>query len=487
MGTIGIRLKNWLRAGLPFAGALNGPLFISNGFSARCLHLQEFNSKTLLKQHGLTVQRFVVIDSVDQLITRLNELAADEYVVKAQILAGGRGKGLFADGLRGGVHLTRRREEVIALVSRMLANRLVTKQTGPDGVMVNQVMVAESVPIVREAYLAILLDRSFSGPVVMSSPSGGMDIEEVAKKYPEKILKTPVDVEMGLKKTDAEHIVEFLGFSEAAYAKAVDQVLLLYDFFAQRDAVLIEVNPFCETESHDVYLVDAKLQFDDSAFFRQKEIFAMNDASEDDPCEREAARNNLNFVSLDGNIGCLVNGAGLAMATMDLIKLHGGDPANFLDIGGSVAQKQVQAAFNIICSNHKVKVVLVNVFGGIVNCEIVAKGLIDVIERLPQYVQVVVRLEGTNVTKAMEALKSSQVPVLLANNMDDGVRLAVEAASSRCEKEYIMEISNRTLIRLKRLWAGCLVSGSASSSARPSGQTKSSNADSVSVADGRLK
>ncbi|KFD60806.1 hypothetical protein M514_27026, partial [Trichuris suis] len=430
MGIIGYQLKNFLRTGLLSAKVLNGPLFISNSLSRRSLHLQEFNSKRLLKQHGLTVQRFVVIDSVDEMVTRLKDLTADEYVVKAQILAGGRGKGLFANGLKGGVHLTKRLEEVTSLVGRMLDNRLITKQTGPDGVLVNQVMVAESVPIVRETYLAILLDRSFDGPVIMSSPSGGMDIEEVARKYPEKILKIPVDMDAGLKKTDAEHIAKFLGFSEAAYAKAVDQVLLLYDFFAQRDAVLVEVNPFCETEGHDVYVVDAKLQFDDSASFRQKEIFAMHDISGDDPYEREAAENNLNFVTLEGNIGCLVNGAGLAMATMDLIKLHGGDPANFLDVGGSVAEKQVQTAFDLICSNHKVKVILVNVFGGIVNCEIIAKGLVAVIDKLPENVQVVVRLEGTNVSKAMEVLKSSRLPLLLASNMDDGVRLAVQAAST---------------------------------------------------------
>ncbi|CDW56664.1 succinyl coenzyme A ligase (GDP forming) [Trichuris trichiura] len=435
MSIIGDQLKSFLRTGPLSMKALNRLLFASNILSRRSLHLQEFNSKRLLKQHGLTVQRFVVIDSVDQMVTRLKDLTANEYVVKAQILAGGRGKGLFSNGLQGGVHLAKRLEEVTSLVSRMLDSRLVTKQTGPDGVLVNQVdisvMVAESVPIVRETYLAILLDRSFDGPVIISSPSGGMDIEEVARKYPEKILKLPVDMDVGLRKTDAERIAKFLGFSEAAYAKvAVEQMLLLYDFFAQRDAVLVEVNPFCETEGHEVYLVDAKLQFDDSASFRQKEVFAMHDISGDDPYEREAAKNNLNFVTLDGNIGCLVNGAGLAMATMDLIKLHGGDPANFLDIGGSVVEEQVQIAFDLICSNHKVKVILVNVFGGIVNCEIIAKGLLAVINKLPENVQVVVRLEGTNVSRAMEVLKSSRLPLLLASNMDDGVRLAVRAAST---------------------------------------------------------
>ncbi|KRZ56120.1 putative succinyl-CoA ligase [GDP-forming] subunit beta, mitochondrial [Trichinella nativa] len=397
----------------------------------RALHLQEYHSKQLLDNFGLTVQKFIVVEAAEEAAVRLQKFVANEYVVKAQILAGGRGKGKFDNGLEGGVKLARSPKQAIEYVKKMVNHRLFTNQTSSDGILVKKVMIAESVPIWREGYLAIMVDRTLESPLIIASPSGGVDIEEVSVKSPELMLKLPIDLEVGLSPAVALKIAKFLQFSENATEKAKDEILHLYEMFVRTDATMIEVNPICETTNSDgIYLVDAKLHFDDNAFFRQREIFALTNLSDRDPRENEAESYGLNFVSMDGNIGCLVNGAGLAMATMDLIKLHGGEPANFLDVGGSADASQVSRGIEIISHDPKVKAIFVNIFGGIVNCQTIARGVIAAMEKIGSRLPIILRLEGTDDLTAKRLLRESHQTMLMANNMEHGVSLSIEAISS---------------------------------------------------------
>ncbi|KRZ76020.1 putative succinyl-CoA ligase [GDP-forming] subunit beta, mitochondrial, partial [Trichinella papuae] len=397
----------------------------------RALHLQEYHSKQLLDNFGLTVQKFIVVEAAEEAAVRLHKFVANEYVVKAQILAGGRGKGRFDNGLEGGVKLARSSKQAIEYVKKMVNHRLFTNQTSSDGILVKKVMIAESVPIWREGYLAIMVDRTLESPLIIASPSGGVDIEDVSVKSPELMLKLPIDLEVGLSPAVALKIAKFLQFSENATEKAKDEILHLYEMFVRTDATMIEVNPICETTNNDgIYLVDAKLHFDDNAFFRQREIFALTNLSDRDPRELEAELYGLNFVSMDGNIGCLVNGAGLAMATMDLIKLHGGEPANFLDVGGSADASQVSHGIEIISHDPKVKAIFVNIFGGIVNCQTIARGVIAAMEKIGSRLPIILRLEGTDDLTAKRLLRESHYTLLMANNMEHGVSLSIEAISS---------------------------------------------------------
>jgi len=339
-------------------------------------------------------------------------------------LAGGRGKGTFDNGFKGGVHLTKKGDEVPGLCTSMIGNKLITKQTPPGGIPVSKVMVAEAIDITRETYFCILMDREYNGPVIVASPDGGVDIEEVAEKTPDRIMKMPVDVHTGVTDAMAVEVAEFLGFKADLVPQCAQQVKNLYKAFMDVDCVQLEVNPLAETPQGMVYTADAKLGFDDNASFRQRAIFDMEDTTESDPREVEAAKYNLNYVQLDGNIGCLVNGAGLAMATMDIIKLYGGEPANFLDVGGSVQEEQVKEAFRIITEDDKVKALLVNVFGGIVNCATIANGIVNACKSIDLKVPLVVRLEGTNVDNAKQIIADSGLKIVAATDLDDAARKA---------------------------------------------------------------
>jgi len=309
--------------------------------------------------------------------------------------------------------------------SKMLGQHLVTKQTPPGGVLVNKVMVAQALDIDRETYFAILMDRDHGGPVMVGSPDGGVDIEEVAESNPDSIKAIPVDIEAGLQAAEIDAMVAHLEFEGDQATQAKDQIAKLYDLFIKMDTTQVEINPFAVTPQGEVVCFDAKIGFDDNAAFRQKEIFAIGDTSEDDPREVAAAKLGLNYVGMDGNIGCLVNGAGLAMATMDIIKLYGGEPANFLDCGGGVSTEGVTAAFNIITTDPQVKAILVNIFGGIVNCATVAEGIVQACKATNLELPLVVRLEGTNVEAAREILANSGLPIINAEDLDDAAIKAV--------------------------------------------------------------
>ncbi|XP_064161139.1 succinyl-CoA ligase [GDP-forming] subunit beta, mitochondrial [Anguilla rostrata] len=360
----------------------------------RWLNLQEYQSKKLMQDSGVAVQRFFVADTPADALEAAKRLNAKEIVLKAQILAGGRGKGVFDSGLKGGVHLTKDPAVVGDLASKMLGYNLTTKQTPKEGVKVKTVMVAEALDITRETYFAILMDRACNGPVMVGSPQGGMDIEEVAAKTPELIFKEVIDIFEGVQDDQAVRMAANLGFKGPLERQAADQIKRLYDLFLKVDATQVEVNPLGETPEGQVVCFDAKINFDDNAEFRQKDVFAMDDMTESDPTETEAAKYDLKYIGMDGNIACFVNGAGLAMATCDIIDLHGGKPANFLDLGGGVKESQVYQAFKLLTADPKVEAILVNIFGGIVNCAIIANGITKACRELELKVPLVVRLEG---------------------------------------------------------------------------------------------
>ncbi|KAL8618170.1 Succinate--CoA ligase [GDP-forming] subunit beta, mitochondrial [Nucella lapillus] len=395
----------------------------------RWLNLQEYQSKMLMEESSIAVQQFKVATTPEEAATVASQLTVPEYVVKAQILAGGRGKGTFDTGFKGGVHLTKNPKDVEGLVKSMLGNKLSTKQTPTGGVKVTKVMVAEALDISRETYFAILMDRGFGGPVMVGSPEGGMDIEEVAEKNPGAIFKEPIDIVTGITDRQAADMASNLGFTGSKTKQAAEEIKKLYNLFLKVDATQVEINPFGETHDGRVVCFDAKMNFDDNADFRQKKIFAMDDMAESDPREVEASKHNLNYIGMDGNIACLVNGAGLAMATMDIIKLHGGSPANFLDVGGTVTEKQVYHAFKLLTSDSQVKAILVNIFGGIVNCATIARGITNACKSINLQMPLVVRLEGTNVDEAKKILKDSQLPIVSAGDLDDAARKAVASLS----------------------------------------------------------
>lgn len=411
------KLSAKLLARKPFLQSLN--------LSARHLNLLEYQSKKLLAESGVAIQAFRVLKGKkDESV--LQDFNVNEYVVKAQILAGGRGKGHFDNGFKGGVHITKDRSQVIPLVEKMVGHRLITKQTPKDGIMVKKVMVADSINIVRETYLSIVMDREHNGPVLIASPAGGMDIEAVAEETPDKIKTIPVSVVDGITHAQAEEVARFLEFKGNLVQKAAAEIEKLYHLFVKVDATQIEINPLAETDDGRVISVDAKLNFDDNAQFRQKDIFAMDVHEDTDPKEIEAHKYNLNYIAMEGNIGCLVNGAGLAMATMDIIKLNGGSPANFLDVGGNVKEEQVLKAFQILTSDPNVKAILVNVFGGIVNCATIANGIVNATKTIGLKVPLVVRLEGTNVDAAKKILKESGLKIESAHDLDEAAKKAVK-------------------------------------------------------------
>ena len=356
-----------------------------------------------------------------------------ELILKAQIHAGGRGKGVFTSGFKGGVHICTEAGEVAEKTSKMIGEYLVTKQTADEGQLVQKVLINEGITIDAEYYFAILMDRAYGGPVIVASTEGGMDIEEVAESNPSAILKEPVSIATGLSEEQALDLAGRLGFDDDVKAKAAAQFRALYDLFIGTDATQVEINPLAvgavpgAGEDRHVFAVDAKLNFDDNAAYRQDAVFAMRDKSMEDARDVAAEEAGLNYIGLDGSIGCLVNGAGLAMATMDIVKLHGGSPANFLDVGGGATAEQVSTAFRIITSDDKVKALLVNIFGGIMKCDTIAEGIVAAAKDVGLKLPLIVRLEGTNVELGKKILQDSGIAVITADDLDDAAKKAVSA------------------------------------------------------------
>ena len=384
------------------------------------MKIHEYQGKQLLAKYGVTVPRGVVVTSAEQARAAVDQLGLP-VVVKAQIHAGGRGKG-------GGVKLARSAVEAVELAKQILGMNLVTHQTGPEGRMVRTLLIEEGLKIKQEFYLGIVLDRAISRLVFMASSAGGMEIEEVAAHQPEKILKEPIDPAVGLQAFQARKLAFGIGIPKEAVNKAVKFMTALYRAYVDLDCSLAEINPFLLTEDGELYALDAKLNFDDNTMFRHKDFAELRDLNEEEPLEIEASKHDLNYIKLDGTIGCMVNGAGLAMATMDIIKLAGGEPANFLDVGGGASQERVENAFRILLSDKNVKAVLINIFGGIVRTDMVASGVVAAARNLGVKVPVVVRLEGTNVEKGREVIEQSGLGFVTASGMKDAAEKVVELA-----------------------------------------------------------
>ncbi len=371
------------------------------------MNIHEYQAKELLQRFDVATTRGRVAATLDEAEQIAHELGDVEVVVKAQIHAGGRGKGTFKNGFQGGVHFRKTSTDVREVVAKMLGQILVTHQTGPAGRVVNKVLVAESAEIAREIYFAILLDRTTAAPLIVASTEGGVEIETVAAKSPEKIIHQAVDPLAGLQPFQTRKLAKQLGFESSQLESASKLFEGLYRTFLAFDCSMVEVNPLVVTTSGDVLALDAKFNFDDNALYRHPEIAALRDVAEEDPREVEASKHGLSYIGLDGNIACLVNGAGLAMATMDIIKFYGGDPANFLDVGGGATEEQVTEAFKILIVDKKVKAILVNIFGGIMKCDVIAQGIINAAKTVKLSVPLVVRLEGTNVERGKQLLKES--------------------------------------------------------------------------------
>ena len=384
------------------------------------MKIHEYQGKQLLAKYGVDVPRGVVVNHEEQVREAVEQLGLP-VVVKAQIHAGGRGKG-------GGVKLARSLDEAVEIARKIIGMRLVTHQTGPEGRQVHTVLIEEALKIKQEFYLGIVLDRATSRLVFMASSAGGMEIEEVAAHEPEKILKETIDPGVGLQAFQARKLAFGIGLPKEVVNKAVKFMTALYRAYVELDASLAEINPFLLTEDGELYALDAKLNFDDNALFRHKDYAALRDLNEEEPLEIEASKFDLNYIKLDGNIGCMVNGAGLAMATMDIIKLAGGEPANFLDVGGGASQERVENAFRILLSDKNVRAVLINIFGGIVRTDMVASGVVAAARNIGVKVPVVVRLEGTNVEKGREVIEQSGLGFVTASGMKDAAEKVVALA-----------------------------------------------------------
>jgi succinyl-CoA synthetase beta subunit len=386
------------------------------------MKIHEYQGKAILKEFGVPVPRGIVARTADEAEAAARELGGDICVVKAQIHAGGRGKG-------GGVKLAKSPEEARQIAREILGMQLVTHQTGPEGREVKTLLVEEGLPIDKEFYLGITLDRVTGRNVFMASSAGGMDIEKVAEETPELILKETIDPAVGLRGFQARKLAFGLGIPNELINQAASFMLKLYDAYEKTDASLVEINPFLLTKDNRLIALDAKVNFDDNAMFRHKDYAELRDLNEEEPLEIEASNHDLNYIKLDGNIGCMVNGAGLAMATMDIIKLHGGEPANFLDVGGGASQERVEQAFRILLSDKNVKAVLVNIFGGIVRTDMVARGVVEAAKNLGVSIPIVARLEGTNVEEGRRVLAESGIGIITAQGMTDAAQKAVAAAA----------------------------------------------------------
>ena len=389
------------------------------------MKIHEYQGKEILKSYGIPIQDGYVIDNIEDAQLTINKVQkkfdTEAVVVKAQIHAGGRGKG-------GGVKFSPSTESALENSNNMLGMNLITHQTGPEGQKVRKVYITEALDIKKEFYCAITLDRARNKDVFMVSSEGGVEIEEVAKEMPEKIIKAWIDPLVGMKSFHAQKLALGLGLTGDAYKETVKVFIKMYKCYMGTDASIVEINPLILTTDEKIVALDAKFNFDGNALFRHKDIAELRDVYEENPTEIEASKFNLNYIKLDGNVGCMVNGAGLAMATMDIIKLAGGDPANFLDVGGAASAETVKNGFKIILSDDHVKAILINIFGGIVRCDRVANGVIDAVEELGLKVPVVVRLEGTNSQEAKKILSESGLDIIPANDMKDAAKKVVDVA-----------------------------------------------------------
>ena len=390
------------------------------------MNIHEYQAKELFEKFGVATPRGKVADNAAEARAAAVEIGSN-IVVKAQVHAGGRGKGTFKNGFKGGVHLVQTPDEAAEIATQMIGQVLVTHQTGEEGKLVSKVMIADAVDIEKEYYLAILMDRESRSPVIVASTEGGVNIEEVAEHTPEKIFHQVIHPLLGLQPYEIRNICAKLGFS-GDIAKQFGKLLQgLFKLFMDCDCSMVEVNPLVTTPDGRVLALDAKFDFDDNALYRHPDIAALHDPTEEDPREVEAAKYQLNYIGLDGNIACLVNGAGLAMATMDIIKHCGGEPANFLDVGGGATQEQVRNAFKIILGDPKVKAILVNIFGGIMDCYVIAKGIVAACQEVDLNIPLVVRLEGNNVAACKETLANSTVDLISADTLADAAAKAVKA------------------------------------------------------------
>jgi succinyl-CoA synthetase beta subunit len=388
------------------------------------MNIHEYQGKEIFRRFGVPTPRGIPAFSVDEAVTAAQALGGPVWVVKAQIHAGGRGKG-------GGVKLARSLEEVRDIAQKMIGMKLVTHQTGPEGRVVRRLLVEEGADIKKELYAALVVDRALQRAVLMASSEGGMDIEEVAESHPEKIHKVAIDPFAGLQDAEAEGVARKIGVPDELIGQARDLFKALYKCFDETDCSLTEVNPLIITGDKRVVALDSKMNFDSNALFRHPDIVAMRDLDEEDPAEVEASKYDLNYIQLEGDIGCLVNGAGLAMATMDVIKLYGGAPANFLDVGGGATTEKVTEAFKIMLRNPKLAAILVNIFGGIMKCDVIATGVVAAAKQVGLKVPLVVRLEGTNVDLGKKILADSGLPIISGNDMGDAAQKVVAAAKGK--------------------------------------------------------
>jgi succinyl-CoA synthetase beta subunit len=403
-----------------------------NRQQVRKYNIHEHESMDLYRKFGIDTPKGRVAYSASEAEEIFNEITSNsevqDCVIKAQVLAGGRGKGSFTNGFHGGVQIATTAQEAREIASKMIGQRLVTKQTGAEGRPCHKVLVSERLFLRRETYFALLMDRSAEGPMMVGSPEGGMDIEAVAEKFPDRIFKLPIDITQGMTAAQAKAMASDLGFSGPARAHAAETFQKLYQMFIETDATMIEVNPLAETPNGEIMCIDAKLNFDVNAEFRQNSISSLKDESQVDPREVVASEAGLNYIHLDGNIGCLVNGAGLAMATMDVVKMHGGNPANFLDLGGGASESQVCKAFELLNSDPQVRAILVNIFGGIMRCDVIALGIIKAANTIGLKKPMVVRLAGTNVEEARKLIEDSGLRVLTAEDLEDAATKAVRVS-----------------------------------------------------------
>lgn len=393
----------------------------------RALNVHEYAAKGLLEEFGCKVEFGVMCTDIDQVKAACAAIKTEKKVVKSQVLAGGRGKGTFKDGFQGGVHVCADATKAIDVAKHMLNNTLVTKQTGPEGLLVQRLYVTETIPAIkRELYVALVLDRVTCMPTFIASAQGGMAIEEIAAENPDAIKKLPINIHDGVNREKCIQFGKLLGFNAEGSEKLAQQLIGIYNLAKAKDATMVEINPLVELENGDVMLLDAKVSFDDNAKFRRPEIWALEDQSQKNYKEVLADKHDLNYVALDGNVGCMVNGAGLAMATMDIISLYGQKPANFLDVGGSAKTEQIIAAFEIISGDPNVKVILVNIFGGIMKCDVIAEGIIAAVKHLGAKftIPLVVRLQGTNDEEGKKLLRDSGLKISPVKDLDEAGRVA---------------------------------------------------------------
>ncbi|MFM7604936.1 MAG: ADP-forming succinate--CoA ligase subunit beta [Prosthecobacter sp.] len=394
------------------------------------MNIHEYQAKQLFEKFGVATPKGIVASTAEEAGKAAHEIGGPGLVVKSQIHAGGRGKGIFKNGFKGGVHVVDSPQQAQEIAGKMLGQTLVTHQTGPEGKLVSKVLIAKAVDINKEYYFAILFDRGSSGHAIIASTEGGMNIEEVAEKTPEKIFKEFVHPTLGLQAYQCRKIAASLGLRGTLANQAVKLFTALWNLYLKSDCSLVEINPLAVTTDNQVVALDAKFNFDDNALYRQKDVIEMRDKTEEDPREVAASEFGLNYIGLDGNIACLVNGAGLAMSTMDIIKFHGGEPANFLDVGGGATKEQVTAAFKIILGDPNVKGILVNIFGGIMDCNIIATGIIAAAQEVSLNIPLVVRLEGNNVEAGKATLAASGLKITSADGLTDAAQKIVASVKA---------------------------------------------------------